>query len=42
MWHAWGRGEIFTVFWLVVQKDRDHWEVRGVRGRITLRYTLGR
>jgi hypothetical protein len=33
MWHAWGRG---------VPKARDHWEVLGVGGRITLKWTKGR
>jgi hypothetical protein len=41
MWHAWGRGEVFTGFWLG-GPVRDHWEVLGVGGRITLRLTLGR
>jgi hypothetical protein len=26
MWHAWGRGEVFTGFWLGGPKVRDHWE----------------
>jgi hypothetical protein len=26
MWHAWGRGEVFTGFWLGGPKGRDHWE----------------
>jgi hypothetical protein len=42
MWHAWGRGEVFTGFWLGDLKVRDHWEDLGVGGRITLRWTLGR
>jgi hypothetical protein len=42
MWHAWGRGEVFTGFWLGGPKVRDHWEDLGVGGRITLRWTLGR
>jgi hypothetical protein len=37
MWHAWRRGEVFTEFWLVYLKVRDHWEDLGVGGRITLR-----
>jgi hypothetical protein len=24
MWHAWGRGEVFTGFWLGGPKVRDH------------------
>jgi hypothetical protein len=40
MWHAWGRGEVFTGFWLRSPKVRDHWEDLGVGGRITLRWTL--
>jgi hypothetical protein len=35
-----GRGEVFTGFWLVSPKARDHWEDLGVGGRITLRWTL--
>jgi hypothetical protein len=42
MWHAWGRGEMFTGFWLGGPKARDHWEDLGVGGRITLRWNLGR
>jgi hypothetical protein len=42
MWHAWGRGEVFTGFWLGDPKVRDHWEDLGVGRRITLRWTLGR
>jgi hypothetical protein len=26
MWYAWGRGEVFTGFWLGGPKGRDHWE----------------
>jgi hypothetical protein len=36
MWHAWGRGEVFTGFWLGGPKARDHWEDLGIGGRITL------
>jgi hypothetical protein len=46
MWHAWGRGEVFMVFWLGGLKVRDHWEDIDIDidigGRITLRWTLGR
>jgi hypothetical protein len=42
MWYAWGRGEVFTGFWLGGPKARDHCEDLGVGGRITLRWTLGR
>jgi hypothetical protein len=42
MWHAWGRGEVFTGFWLGGLKARDHWEDLGIGGRITLKWTLGR
>jgi hypothetical protein len=42
MWHAWGREEVFTVFWLGGPKGRDHWEDLGVGGMITLGWTLGR
>jgi hypothetical protein len=37
-----GRGEVFTGFWLVGPKGRDHWEDIGVGGRITLRLILER
>jgi hypothetical protein len=40
MWHAWGRGEVFTGFWLGGLKVRDHWQDLGIGGRITLRWTL--
>jgi hypothetical protein len=30
MWHAWGRGEAFTRFWLRGPMGRDHWEDLGV------------
>jgi hypothetical protein len=42
MWHAWGRTEVFTGFWLGGSNGRDHWEDLDVGGRITLRWTLGR
>jgi hypothetical protein len=42
MWHTWGRGEVFTGFWLGGLKVRDDWEDPGVGGRITLRWILGR
>jgi len=42
MWHAWGRGEVFTGFWLGLPKVIDHWEHEGIGGRITLRWTLER
>jgi hypothetical protein len=41
MWHAWGRGEVFTEFWLGDPKVRDHWEYLGVGGRITLSREIG-
>jgi hypothetical protein len=42
IWHAWGRGEMFTGFWLGDLKERDCWEDQGLGGKITLRWTLGR
>jgi hypothetical protein len=36
MEHAWGRGEMFTGFWLGGPKIGDHREDLGVGGRITL------
>jgi hypothetical protein len=32
MWHAWGRGEVLTGFWLGTSKGRDHKEDIGVGG----------
>jgi hypothetical protein len=40
MWYAWGRGEMFTEFWLGSPKGRDHWKGQGIGRRIT--WTLGR
>jgi hypothetical protein len=37
-----GRGEVLTEFWLGGPRARDHWEDRGVSGRITLKWALGR
>jgi hypothetical protein len=37
MWHAWGRGEVFTGFWLGGSKARDNWKDLGVVGRITFK-----
>jgi hypothetical protein len=42
MWHAWGKGEVFTGFWLEDPKVRGYWKDLGVGGRITFRWTLGR
>jgi len=42
MWHAWGRGEVFTGFWLGGPNVRDYREDLGVGGKITLSWTLGR
>jgi hypothetical protein len=39
---AWGRGDVFTGFWLRAPKVRDHWVDLGVGRRITLIWTLGR
>jgi hypothetical protein len=40
MWHACGRGDVFTRFWLGGPKARDHWEDLSVGGRTTLKWTL--
>jgi hypothetical protein len=32
MWHAWGRRERFTGFWLGVQNVRDHCKVTFIPG----------
>jgi hypothetical protein len=42
MWHAWGRGEVFTGFWSRGPKGRAHWEDLSIGGWLTLRWTLGR
>jgi hypothetical protein len=42
MWHAWGRGEVFTLFWLGSPNIRDNWKDLGVGESITLRCTLVR
>jgi hypothetical protein len=33
MWFAWGRREMYTVFWGRTLKERDHLEDLGVGGR---------
>jgi hypothetical protein len=40
MWHAWGRGEVFTGFWVGDPMVGGHWEDLDVGGRIILRWTL--
>jgi hypothetical protein len=42
MWHAWGRGKVFTGFWLGGPQVGDHWEDLRVDERIKLRWILGR
>jgi hypothetical protein len=42
MWQPWGKGEVFTGFWLGVPKGEDHWEDLGVGERLILRWTLER
>jgi hypothetical protein len=42
MWHAWKRGEKSTGFWWECLKERDHFEDRGVDGRMGLEWILGR
>jgi hypothetical protein len=42
MWQAWEWVEVFAEFWLGGPKGRDHREGLGVRGRITLSWTLGK
>jgi hypothetical protein len=41
MWHALGRGEVLTGFWLGGPKARNHWEDLGIRERITLKWEIG-
>jgi hypothetical protein len=40
MWHAWGREEVLTGFWLGDPKVRVNWENLGVGGRITFKIDL--
>jgi len=42
MWHAWGREEMFTGFWLGGPKGRDHCEDLDIGGRIILKWTVER
>jgi hypothetical protein len=34
MWLAWGRGEVFTGFWLGGPNVRYHWEGLGICGPV--------
>ena len=38
MKHAWGRGEVYTWFWLGNLRETDHLEDPGVDGRIIFRW----
>jgi hypothetical protein len=40
MWHAWGKGKVFTGFWLGGPKVRDHWEDIVVDGWIKIKMDL--
>jgi hypothetical protein len=40
MWHTWGRGGVFTGFWLGGPKARDHWEDLGIGGRDDIKMDL--
>jgi len=40
MWHEWGTGELYTVFWWRVQKNENHLENQGVDGGIVLTWTF--
>jgi hypothetical protein len=41
MWHAWERREKCTRFWWESSKE-DHWEDRGIDGRVGSEWILGR
>jgi len=38
MWHAWGRRDVHTGFWLGNLRERVHWEDLGVDGRIIFKW----
>ena len=38
MWHVWGRGEVYTVFWWGNLRERDHWGDPDADGGIILRW----
>ena len=38
IWSVWGRGEVFTGFWLGNLRERDHWGNPDVDGRLILRW----
>ena len=38
MYRVWGRGEVYTGFWLGKLKERDHLGAPGVDGMIILKY----
>jgi hypothetical protein len=40
MWHAWGRGEVFTGIFLGGPKGSDYWEDLGVGGLIPTFQTI--
>jgi hypothetical protein len=42
MWHAWGRREKYTRFWLESLKERAHLEDQGTDGRMGSEWLLGR
>jgi hypothetical protein len=42
MWHAWEWGETCTGFWWESPKEKDHFEDKGVDGRMGSKWTLGR
>jgi hypothetical protein len=40
MWNVCGRGGVFTGFWWVYLRERDHWGIPGVDRKIILKRIL--
>jgi len=38
MYTVWGRGQVYRGFWWRNLRERDNLEVRGIDGRITVRW----
>jgi len=42
MWRVWVRGEVYTGFWWVNLRERDHWGDLDVEVKIILRWIFGK